>query len=310
VAALFRRQGNVATHAELTAEGLAPSTVTRRQRARGPWTNPFPGVVIGHSGTPTPDERGRAALKYAGRGAVLTGLSALRRLGFRCPAGEEHALVPHERHRQSYAGLLVERTRRSPRVVVVRGMPCAATQRALFDACRRLSQLDEVRELVAHVIQSGGCTVEAFGAEVDAGARGRSALSREVLEEVGAGVRSAAEARVRALLRRGGLPTPRWNVDIIDAHGRFIGCADAVWSRVGVVLELDSMAWHLAPAQYRRTQKRQRRLAIPGLLVLPASPGEIFADPERFVADVREALLEGAKRPPPMVTYRARPADR
>ena len=303
---LLRRERGVVTHAELEAVGLPRSTTSRRQGPAGPWSSPYPGVVITHRGTPTVDERARAALKYAGPAAVLTGVSSLRRLGFRCASPFEHVLVPHARRRVGHPTAVIERTTRPPDTTAVRGIPCASAARALFDACRRHARLDDVRELVAHVIQSGGCTVEAFAAEVAAGARGRSALSRATLAEVAAGVRSVAEAKARTVLGRAGVPAAEWNLDVYAPDGRFLGSADAVWREVGLVVEIDSMAWHLAPAAYRRTQKRQRRLSIAGLVVLPASPGEILQEPDQFVRDVRGGLIEAAARRPPDVVYRKR----
>ncbi|MGN6611060.1 MAG: hypothetical protein ACTHLJ_04745, partial [Angustibacter sp.] len=98
---LIRTREQVVTHAELVAMGLNLSTVCHRIRRQGPWQRVHPGVVLTHSGTATERELNLAALAYAGDGAVLTGLGALRLLGVRAAAGQRgrHVLVPHERRK-------------------------------------------------------------------------------------------------------------------------------------------------------------------------------------------------------------------
>lgn len=303
VSDLLHRERQVVTHAELAALGMALSTVTWRHRPGGVWNGILPGVVLAHRGTPTPDERSRAAYKYAGDGAILTGVSALRRFRLRCPDEGEHVLVPHTRRRNSYDFAVVERTRHLPEVVVINGVPCAPPARALVDACRRLRRLDDVRELVSHVLQQGACTLAALVDEVRRAARGRSALSRQVLREMSAGVRSAAEAKARRVILDSGLPVPVWNVEVI-ADGVWLARVDAAWPALGAVLEIDSMAWHLSAEAYRRTQRRQRRLTSRGVLVLPIAPGDIFADPQAFLAELAALLAEAERRTPPALTYR------
>lgn len=110
------------------------------------------------------------------------------------------------------------------------------------------------------------------------------------------GVRSVAEAKVRTILRSAGLPEGLWNHDLYDANGQWLGRPDAIWLEVGVVLEIDSMAWHLSPQAYRKTQARQRRLTKAGLLVIPVAPNAVFADPAGFLAELRATLAAAAAR--------------
>ena len=183
------------------------------------------------------------------------------------------------------------------------GLPVATVARAVVDACRRLKERDAVRELVAEVVQRRLCTVSDLYVEVRAGARQRSALSRRVLAEMDAGVRSVAEMRAREIMAAQGIPAPAWNVSLWSADGEFIASPDAYWATVAAAMEIDSMRWHLGPAAYKRTQKRQRDLTTRGVMVLPVAPDHVIDDPVEFGREVRELLRTAAARPVPAGIY-------
>lgn len=109
------------------------------------------------------------------------------------------------------------------------------------------------------------------------------------MREIRAGVRSVAEAQARAILSRSGLPQPVWNVTLRKARV-VLAVVDAYWEAFGVVLEIDSMEWHLSPADYKKTQRRQRLLARSGLILIPISPSDVIDEPAAFLATVNETL--------------------
>lgn len=308
--ALLRRSERVVHHAELMALGMPRSTICWRIGVRGPWQRALPGVVIAHRGIPTRRERLLASLKYAGAGAVITGLPALREYGVQAAAKRAHGphvLVPHRRQITSHGFVVIERTRRLPEPKVRKGVPLAPVARAVVDACRRESSLDDVREVVAEVIQTSLCTPAELAEEVRRAARQRTALSREVLREIEAGIRSVAEAKVRKALQRCGLPEMEWNLELYTADGELIGIPDGYWVDLAVALQIDSMAWHLAPSQYRKTQERRRTFDRHRVLVLAVAPTDALADTDQLVSDL-EALREQARdRPVPQLVVR-RPA--
>jgi len=90
-----------------------------------------------------------------------------------------------------------------------------------------------------------------------------------------------------------------WNRDLYDEHGTWLARPDAAWLELGVVLEIDSLEWHLSPSAYQRTQQRHRRMTAAGLLVIHVTPGTARREPERFVADVRATLGAAAARSAP-----------
>jgi hypothetical protein len=304
--ALLLRDDRVATHAELVSLGMPASTITYRIRRGGPWARLLPGVIAAHSGVPTPHQRVVGAVKYAGEGAVVTGLTALRHYGFRSVpwAANVHVLTPHHRKRQSRDYVTVERTTRMPAAMVVRGIACAPVARAVLDGCRRLQDVDLVRALVAEAVQSQKCPLPELMDELLACSRPGSGLPRAVVREVSAGIRSVAEAKAKEQLQRAGVPQPEWNVTIEDSWGRWIADPDGYWESLGVALEIDSMTWHLSPDQYKRTQRRQRRMTSHGILVIPTAPGDIIEDPAEFVRQVQDTLRSAARRPIPEVRVR------
>lgn len=297
---LLRLRERVLTHAELVEAGVPISTVCHRIRPSGPWQRLHPGVVLTHTGTPTTRERLLGALAYAGEDAVLTGACALRLFGVRAVGrvSPAHVLVPHRRHRQSRPGLVVERTRHVPDAVQRSGLRLTQPARATIDACRTMGRLDDVRELVAEVVQTGLCSVTELREAVLAAARQRTALPRHVLGEVAAGIRSAAEAKVREIFQRHGVLQPRWNWSLHALDGTHVVTPDGWWELIGCALQIDSMTWHLSPARYRRTQQLQRALGVHDVPFLPIAPADVYADESAFVATVRAFLqLHEGRRP-------------
>lgn len=289
---------------DLIDAGMASQTIAHRCRPNGPWQRILSGIVLSFSGAPSLLHRIQAALLYSGVGAVLTGLAALRLRGFRdLPADRSvHILIPHRRHRKPDSYVITERTRRLPSHGWVQGIPCAPVARAVIDATRRLTAFDTVRAIVAEGVQRDLCQLTELAAEVAAAPRRGSRLPRLAVREVMDGVRSVAEAKARIAIADAALPCPLWNHHVYDEQGEWLGQPDAFWPDLGVVVEIDSRAWHLSPSSWRRTQARQRRMAKYGLIVIPVSPTDLQNDPQRVLQEIATALSNAARRPPPRVT--------
>jgi hypothetical protein len=160
--------------------GLARSTLSYRMRPGGPWQRLLPGVALLHNGPPTVQERLRAALLYAGGGAMVTGRLALQLYGVRAAVATEnvHILVSHKRRRSSTAYVVIERTRRLPKHRSVDQSPVSPIARALVDATRRMTDLREIRALIAEAVQRQLCTVAEVGEEIRAAQSRGTALPR------------------------------------------------------------------------------------------------------------------------------------
>ena len=68
------------------------------------------------------------------------------------------------------------------------------------------------------------------------------------------------------------------------------------------------MAFHLSPAAYKRTQRRQRGLTVHGVYVMPVAPGDALGAPDTFLAEVGALLAAATARPKPNVHVRPRAA--
>jgi very-short-patch-repair endonuclease len=196
------------------------------------------------------------------------------------------------------AFVAVHRSARMPRQVIREGRRSyAMAPRALADAARRLSELREVRALIAGAVQRRQCPVPALARELEEGQIHGSARLRQVLSEVAEGIRSVTEAEFSDLIRRARLPVPMFNARLLKADGSFIAATDAWWPAAGVAAEVDSKEWHLGPEDWKRTMRRHAEMSSHGILVLHFTPGQIRSDPATVVAAITDTLRAGQARP-------------
>ncbi|PRY10795.1 hypothetical protein [Kineococcus rhizosphaerae] len=294
---LFRPHG-LARYSALVELGVPKSTLTHRTRTGGRWQRILPGVVLGHSGTPSTVERRRAALAYCGSAARISGKHALELHGSltsALPAGEPVLVViPNAHHRTSSHFCVVERSERDTGVMVRGGFPVTSPARACADAVRGHDvDLDEVRELMSGVLRRRLCTLRHLQEEVLSGPTQRSGPARRALAELRSGARSVAEIEAQKIVGSSRLPQPVWNEPVV-VDGRWVGNADAYWPGLGVVLEIDSMLWHLGAGNLRRTQAKARRYAAAGLVLVSIAPADLTADPRAFLELLRDALSRAA----------------
>lgn len=302
------RQELVVSRAQALACGLSLDALRHRIRPAGPWQRLLPGVYLTVTGTPTRRQAEVAALLYAGRGSVITGLAALRRHGVRVSdSAGVTVLVPAGRTRQSRSYVRVCPTTRMPgRVCSDGAVQFVLPPRAVADAARELTSYREVRALVAGAVQQGRCRIDLLSGEVDRGPRRRSAWLRRALAEAADGVRSAAEGDLRDLLRRAGLQMPIFNARLY-AGRVLIAVADAWWPEAGVAVEVDSREWHFSPDEWEGTLRRHARMAAHGIVALHFTPRQIREDGAEVAAHIRGALSAGYARARPGIRAVAGP---
>jgi len=278
---------------------MTGNALRHRLRSGGPWHGVLPGVYLAATGTLTTGQEHMAALLYAGPGSVITGSAALssqRLLGG--PSKLVDVLVPAARQRRDAAFARLHRTTRMPGQVWTFGpLRYALPARAVADAVRGLDSLREVRAIVADAVQRGRCEVKELGAELAAGPNIGSALFREAIGDVADGIRSAAEADLKDLLVRSGLPMPLFN-PVIYAGDVFVACPDAWWPELGIAVEVDSRQWHLSPEDHERTLERQTRYGKYLVVVLRFTPRQVRTRPAEVLAKIRDTLDAARGRPP------------
>jgi hypothetical protein len=263
LADLLEKQSSVVSRAQLLTLGMKDNAMQYRVRRGGPWQTLLPGVYLAASGVPSFSQKEMAALLYAGPGSLITGPTA------RMPA------------RASSAGPV--------RLTLV--------PRAVADTARQLTELRDVRAVVADAVQLGRCTVSQLADELRTGPVRGSAAFRSVLAEVADGIRSTAEGDLRDVVKTARLPMPLFNPSLYDGD-LFLGKPDGWWPDAGVAGEVDSRAWHLSPEDWDRTRRRHDRMAAAGIIVLHFSPRELRRERAKVANLIKGALNRGLTRPP------------
>ena len=297
---LLGQQFSVTSRGQLLVLGMKDSTMQWRVRAGGPWQALLPGVYLGQTGAPNLPQKEMAALLYAGPRSLITGPVALMHYGVRGPAMLEtvDVLVPTGLQRRSTAFVRLHRTARLPARIVSAGpLRFAPVGRAVADTAWLLTELRDVRAVVADAVQHGSCTVPELVAELSEGPIRGSAMFRSVLAEVAEGIRSTAEGDLRDLIRTARLPMPLFNASLYVGDA-FIARPDAWWPDAGVSTEVDSREWHLSPEDWDRTRTRHDRMCAAGIIPLHFSPRQIGREPAEVARLIREALHKGLQRPP------------
>ena len=279
--ALAARQHGVIARAQAIQYGMTERVLGYRTRGAGPWQPLLPGVYLAHTGRPDDEAREMAALLYAGPQSVLTGVAALRRHGLvqyqaRVTAadrvGAVDVLVPLARQRSDVGYVRLHRTARLPEGFCVAGeVRFAFPPRAVADAVRPMTDLSDVRAVVAEAVQRRSCSISHLAGELAAGPAWGSSLFRRALTEVAEGIRSAAEGDLRDLIVRARLPMPLFNPRLLVGP-EFLAIPDCWWPESGVAAEADSRAWHFSPHDWEQTMARHARMSAYGIVVLHFPP--------------------------------------
>lgn len=306
-----RRQLNLATRHQLTtAAGIPPGTITSRTRPGGPWQRLLPRVYLLQTGPPDQRQRALAAVLYAaepgsdplsGDTAALTGGAALALLGIReAPYAPADVLIRAPRRLAGAPEVRPLPTARWPRTITVSGIPSTRPVRAAADFAARADQpADQIRSVLAHVVQSGWCHPRDLHTELRASRLLTRPAIRAAAAELLAGVRSVAEAQARDTLSATDLPTPLWNARLHTPDGTFLASPDAYWPDEGVALEIDSAEYHYTRDSWHATLRRRLRLESHGVLVVSATPSMIRDTPDEVIAALRTFLTLATTRPTP-----------
>ncbi|MBB5957383.1 hypothetical protein FHS29_003978 [Saccharothrix tamanrassetensis] len=179
--------------ADLKAAGVPRYVIDLRCRPGGPWQRILPGVLLLSAKPPTRAQRVRAALAYAGPEAVLTGIDALRELGFAdLPLPPLiHVLQPATHRKTGNDRLRLERTTRLPKPVLKDGLPLAPPARAVLDAARHEPHPHRQQTMITTVLRTGGVSVTTLLRELDAGGQRGSGTPRTTLRRLARDHRAA-----------------------------------------------------------------------------------------------------------------------
>ncbi|MBI5105409.1 MAG: type IV toxin-antitoxin system AbiEi family antitoxin domain-containing protein [Solirubrobacterales bacterium] len=262
IARLAERRHGVVTHAQLLALGLDQDAIAYRITV-GRLHRLHRGVyAVGHPGL-TPTGELRAGIDAIGEDAGLAGTSALALWDIR-PRGDGepiHIAVPRKVRSRPGIRVLSLADLSTSEVVVRRGIPTLLPAYALLTAAAVLRR-GELRRAVNQALVlkrvSVPSLVEVLASKPHQRGRGRLAVA---LRDA-APTRSELEDAAVAFLRAFGLPPFATNVKV----GR--DEVDVLWRDEGVVLELDSVAFHDNPLQRAADRAKTARLEAAGLAVI------------------------------------------
>jgi very-short-patch-repair endonuclease len=306
IAAIARHQRGRVSRDQLVAIGLSAGVIQRRVR-RGLLLAERPGVyLVGHVAV-VPLGPETAALLSVRDGAVLSHHSAAALWGIGAADRKIHILVQGGYAGQR-TGVKIHRTRvlDAQDVRIREGLPVTSPARTLLDragetSLRRL-ELMFTEAVTQHLVSPADLE------DVIARGRGRKgcAALRALLEEESdpAFTRSDGEKRMRALIRKAGLPAPLVNSPL---HGFEV---DFYWPAHGVVVEIDSYGFHTSRWAYERDRDKDAVLRSHGMPPLRFSRRQVRDEPLLVITQVAQAIAAAgawAGAPPPSTPIRAGP---
>jgi hypothetical protein len=298
LAGTLSAQEQVVSRRQALACGIPRNTVDLWCGPNGKWQKLLPGIYLTVTGKPTSEQRLVAAVLYAGPQAVITGPAALRLHRLRSPGPDIiDVLIPHAVRRQSTGFVRIHRTVRRPRVYRTGVIRFCHAARAVADAARVLTSVDDVKGVVAEAVQKRACSIAEIGLELEKGSTRESVRLRAALRSVRAGTRSVAEDRFRARVMKSNLPAPRYNVFLRAADGTDIGEVDAWWADAGVSVEIDSQEYHFYREDWLRTDAKRSRLLKHGIFPHNIAPARVEHDWDAVCEELRASLENGRKRP-------------
>ena len=295
---LLRDQDGVANTASVLDRMSWPEL--RWRLAKGRWQQPCRGVVVAHSGPLTEQQRLWTAVLWAGRGAVLAGLTAAWLEGFRGFTDREalerpvYVLAPAKRSvRKQPSGLPVivhYSTVLGPDDVhPLRQPPRTRIARSLVDAAWMATDRGAQAVLAAGV-QQQLVRVKHLTRVVEANQRlYRRRLVTATLGDIAGGAQALSELDfTRLVVRAYQLPEPDRQHCREDSSGRR-RYLDAVWEKQKVVVEIDG-SQHMDALQYWDDMDRDNNLRLAGYQVLGFPAWVVRHNPGYVAARIREAL--------------------
>lgn len=287
---LAERQHGVVAHWQLLEAGASKS-LTFDRRVGGLLIPLHQGVyALGHQHL-TRDANWMAAVLACGPGAVLSHFSAGRLWGMCGSRGAVEVLRQSGGfHSKGHRGVRLHQTRRlhSYEVTVESGIPIVVMERVLLDVAagtdsKRLERMfvqaykrDDFSwpRLARIITRRRGC-------------KGVGKLRRIALEvdPQALETKSPPEVDFLALWRQVDNLEPSVNV-LVEGH-----LVDFLWPAQKVIVETDSWSYHGDPLAFEKDRQRDVELIAAGYDVHRTTAKMLERDPERFLQNVRRALL-------------------
>jgi very-short-patch-repair endonuclease len=283
LAELARRQWGVVSRAQLAEAGLRERGVADWVRA-GRIQRLHRGVyAFGHDRLRI-EGRWLAAVMACGPGAVLSHRDAAQLWELRrSNSALIDVTVPSRAGRIRRRGIRVHRSGRlAPEEVTVRsGIPVTTVARTLLDLADVLPR-QALRRAITEAEYTGRFDLTTLNAVVESNPGRRTRRLREAVEGRRHRTRSPLVDRFLTFLERHGVEEPRSGVWIGGYE------ADFVWTRAGLVVELDGVAAHGTRQAVRSDRRRDRVLWRAGFRTMRLTDDALDAEHE-VLADLAQA---------------------
>jgi hypothetical protein len=279
------------THAQLREQGVSGSAL-RRQMSSGDLIHVTLRIYrVG--GTPETWRQQVMTATLAGCVAFGRTAAALWSLdGFR-PGVVEVVTTSSWRH--EIPGVVVHRTKHLPAADLSRaqGIPATSVSRTLLDVAGVTGERESARAM-DDAINKNLVTLPQLLEQLEtAGKKGRpgTALYRRLLSTYDVGevlTESALENEMLEVLKRGGLPPPIVQWEILD-RGHELKRVDAAYPDLLIGFEADGREWHIASSDFVRDRRQQNALVALGWLILRFTKEDAYR-PWAFLTGTRKAL--------------------
>jgi len=297
----------LATRAHLTGAGLGPAAVADAlQRgaltrvARGVYSpTPLPARVRHLVSGGVPDAayvaRARAALMSFGSSAMAGGRTAAVLWGFDLfvEPRQVELVMAASRNRDAQRGVVLRRMRGAVGVEVeVLGLApvrVLSPEMTVVD-CALTLPLREAVVVADSAMRTGKVSLTGLQQLAEAHLHHpRGARLRRVLDLVDPCSGSVLESLLRVLLRQHGL-SPESQVNLVDAHGGFIGRVDFLLREQRLVIECDGRRWHDPEDARERDRVRDNELERAAWRLLRVTWSDVVHRPSHVVQLVRDCL--------------------
>jgi hypothetical protein len=252
----------------------------------------YPDVYLPDYATASLRRRSAAAWLWSGRRGVLAGLAAAELHGSRW-VGDDESVELIWRNPHPPAGVITRNYRiGEDEVTRVIGVPVTTVARTAFDLGRQLPTGEAVARLDA-LMRATPYSIEdvLLLAKRYSGARGLRRL-RTALPLVDPGAESPKETWLRLLLIDAGLPTPTTQIPV-HQNWHLVALLDMGWEKYRVAVEYDGDHHRSDPRQWRKDQRRLRKLEEMGWIIIRVIAGDTAED---IVRRVRDALIRRGYR--------------
>ena len=300
ILSLASAQHGVVTRSQLLRAGISQQIVKRRLKSR--FLRPLHRGVYVVGTCTTPEARALAAAYACGESAVVSHEVAAQLTGLMRPSrrggGGNRAPAHAGDNSQRVAVSLASGDRRRPgvrthrigslpadEITTVDGIPVTTPARTLLDLAGVVSSREFEQALIEAVARKLTSREEIITILERHPRHPGATLLRATL---GSGaptpVRSVAERRFLALVKKARLPKPEVNVTVE-------GCeVDFLWRSQRLIVEIDGRAYHSTNDRFENDRRRDRALIAAGYRVIRITWRQLMDEPMLVAVQVAQAL--------------------